>query len=181
MAMKNKKSADREQQLEELWPGSRDQVWPRKTEKGWFKGPRALPLILALVNTKALRGDQDIQMTYLTLLSENRDEGLVEIKNEPEFAELAGFTSSPRGVRMWRERVRILQRLGLLRFYKRGSQEIGFVALVHPYDALDELRRAGKITDDGLWNLYRSKLRDAGALQPPEKSNVVRLPTKAGA
>jgi hypothetical protein len=140
-----------------MWPGSRDKVWPRADEKGWFKGPRTLPLIISLVNTKQMRGDIDIAPTYLALLAENRDEGLVEIRSEADMAQLSGFKSDARGLRMWRERIRKLEDIGLVRVFPRGRQPIGFIAMLHPYDVINDLRRENRLSDDGMWNLYQTK------------------------
>jgi hypothetical protein len=161
--MRNKGAIDREALRESLWPESREVVWPCVGEKGWAKIPRVLPIIFSLINTKALRGDKDIAATYLALLCLNREEGILDVRSEAELAEVAGFSSNSRGVRMWRERVRILCDLGLLRVFPRAKQEIGFVMLLHPYSALEALRKAGRLADDGWWNLYQSKLREVGA------------------
>ncbi len=113
----------------------------------------------------AFRGDRDIAGTYLGLLCENRGEGIIEVRSEAELSELSGCGASPRGVRAWRERIRLLEQLGLLRVFPRGSQSIGFVAVVHPDSALKALRKARRLTgnSDGWWNLYQSKLREVGA------------------
>jgi hypothetical protein len=47
---------------------------------------RALPLLLAMPSTKRFRGTVDVASTYLTLLAENWDEGLVEIRSEADSA-----------------------------------------------------------------------------------------------
>ncbi len=49
---------------------------------------------------------------------------------------------------------------------------------MHPYDVLQRLRDKGKLSD-GMWNLYQSKLREAGAVQvKKEPSKVVPLRTR---
>src|ERR1041385_6406406 len=128
-----------------------------------------------MLNTKAFRGTLDVASVYLALLSENWDEGLIEIKSEADFTMLAGFRADTRGMRMWRERMRQLEKLRLVKVFPRGSQEIGFVAMRHPYDLLQKLRDEGKLPDDGMWNLYQSKLREAGTVSVSTTQNVVRL------
>lgn len=176
--MKNRKALERASMLEQLMAGGDALVWPRAKEGGWFKGPRALPLVLAVLNTKHFRGAVDISSTYLALLAENWDEGLVEIKGESDIAMMAGFRADARGLRAWRDRMRKLEKLELVRIFPRGSQPIGYVAIMHPYDVLQRLRDKGKL-GDGMWNLYQSKLREAGAVQvKKEPSKVVPLRTR---
>jgi len=179
--MKNRKAKERASMLEHLFPGARALVWPRAEEGGWFKGPRALPLLLAMLNTKAWRGSVDVASVYLALFAENWEEGLVEIRSEADSAMMAGFRADARGLRMWRERIRQLEKLELIRVAPRGSQAIGFVAIMHPYDLLARLRDAGKLPDDGMWNLYQAKLREAGSVPVPEEEpkKVVRLPLRS--
>lgn len=107
--MKNRKALERASMLDQLLPGGDALVWPREHEGGWFKGPRSLPLILAVLNTKHFRGALDIASTYLALLAENWDEGLVEVKGESDAAMTAGFRADARGLRTWRERIRKLE------------------------------------------------------------------------
>ena len=150
--------------LQELIPGGDALVWPRAGEGGWFQGPRSLPLILAVLNTKAFRGNVDIASTYLALLAENWGEGIVEIKGEADAAMMAGQRADARGLRGWRDRIRKLEKLELVRIFPRGTQAIGYVVLMHPHDVLQRLRDKGKI-ENGMWNLYQSKLREAGVIQ----------------
>jgi len=169
---KNRKAEERASMLQELIAGGDGLVWPRAGEGGWFKGPRSLPLILAVVNTKQFRGAVDIASTYLALLAENWDEGLVEIKGESDAAMLAGFRADARGLRAWRDRMRKLEKLELVRIFPRGTQAIGYAVIMPPYDVLQRLRDRGKI-DDGMWNLYQSKLREAGVIQVKKKESKV--------
>ncbi len=74
--MKNRKALERASMLEQLIPGGDALVCGRASVRvGGFKGPRSLPLILAVLNTKHFRGALDIASTYLALLAENWDEG----------------------------------------------------------------------------------------------------------
>jgi hypothetical protein len=169
---KTRKALERASMLQELIPGGDALVWPRAGEGGWFQGPRSLPLILAVVNTKQFRGNVDIASTYLALLAENWGEGLVEIKGESDAAMLAGLRADARGLRGWRDRMRKLEKLELIRIFPRGTQAIGYVVLMHPHDVLQRLRDKRKI-DDGMWNLYQSKLRESGVIQMKKETPKV--------
>src|SRR5215467_7009300 len=85
--------ADRRAQLKEhYWP--EDAAW-NGAGAGWFKGPRTLPLILAL-------------------LSRHFDGGVIEMGNEADHAYAAGYTGS-RAIRTWHERMLLLQELGFIK------------------------------------------------------------------
>src|SRR5437660_6933900 len=84
------------------------QYWPTEPGwdgmgNGWFKSPRTLPLILALLAEKELTMGRDISRVYLELLARHMDGGVIEMGNEAEHAYAAGYTGS-RAVRTWHER-----------------------------------------------------------------------------
>ena len=60
---------------------SNDFAW-NGTGNGWFKGPRTLPLILALLSDKKLTAGRDVAGVYLELLARHMDGGVIEIGNE---------------------------------------------------------------------------------------------------
>ncbi len=54
----------------EYWP--HEIAWTGE-DSGWFRAPRTLPLILALLRTKKISGNQDPSGVYLELLGRHRD------------------------------------------------------------------------------------------------------------
>ncbi len=61
--------------------------WPKDTEwngtgSGWFKSPRTLPLILALLSRRELTSGRDVSRVYLELLARHMDEELGFIKSK---------------------------------------------------------------------------------------------------
>lgn len=146
---------------ETLWPGVGAHVWPREDETGWCPVPRVMPIILRILAEKALSGDMDLSRTYLGLWCDNYGEGIIEIAKESVYAETAGLRG-PRGIRSWRERVGRLEELGLVRTHRRGNNEIGFVAIMHPYAAMVRLRERGLVSD-GWWAAYQQRLIEVGA------------------
>jgi hypothetical protein len=148
--------ADRRAQLKEhYW--SDDAAWDG-AGVGWFKGPRTLPLILALLSEKNLTGGRDIAHVYLELLSRHFDAGVVEMGNESDHAYAAGYTGT-RAVRTWHERMLLLQELGFIKSKHVGNQRYKLVFIVDPLVAVTRLQRAGKVPDS-WWEAYLLRLME---------------------
>lgn len=130
-------------------------AWTGENEKGWFKAPRTLPLILELINSKALSKGLNPSSVYLELLSRHIDGGIVEMTDEPIHAYCAGYFGS-RAVRTWQERMRMLEEIGFIKTKQIGNQRYKFVLLVHPTVAVQQLRNEGKV-DDVWWDAYHHR------------------------
>jgi hypothetical protein len=182
MMHKPKAQKHREQIRDAFWPN--DIAWTgEKPEAGWFRAPRTLPLILALMRTeKATGSKQDPTGVYLELLARHRDTGIVEMANEGEHSYAAGYAGS-RGIRTWRERMKLLSDLGFIKSTSAGNQPYKNVLLVHPTVVIQKLRDQGKI-DDSWWQTYRqrqieTKERNYEDLTAAQKSeNVVPISKK---
>jgi hypothetical protein len=163
--------ADRRAQLKEhYWP--QDEAW-NGAGAGWFKGPRTLPLILALLSDKNLTAGRDISRVYLELLSRHFDGGVIEMGNEADHAFAAGYTGS-RAVRTWHERVQLLQELGFIKSKHVGNQRYKLVFLVDPLVAITRLREAGR-APDSWWEAYLLRLMET------KEADAERLERIAGA
>jgi len=148
--------ADRRSQLKEhYW--KTDSAW-NGTGSGWFKGPRTLPLILALLSSKALTGGRDVSRVYLELLARHMDGGVVEIGNEGDHAYAAGYTGT-RAIRTWHERMQILQQLGFIKSKHVGNQRYKLVLLVDPLVAIANLRKQ-KNVPESWWEAYSLRLME---------------------
>lgn len=128
------------------WTGERPEV-------GWFRAPRTLPLVLALLRSKKISGNSDPTSVYLELLARHRDTGIVEMATEGDHSYAAGYPG-PRGVRTWQERIKLLEKLSFIKSVKGGNQTYKYVLLVHPTIAVKKLRDEGKV-EDHWWNTYR--------------------------
>lgn len=181
MATANKSSgAERREKLrKEFWPS--EEAWTGENEKGWFRAPRTLPLLLGLLGEKSLSGNQDPAKVYVELLARHIDGGVIEMGHEADHAFAAGY-DGPRGVRTWRERMRTLEKLGIIRTRRVGNQDFKYVLLVHPTVAIQRLRDAGKVSDH-WWGAYRA--RQIETKEAPYEARtgakkgqkVVRMPT----
>jgi len=160
-----KTAKDRAELRDRLFPHSQHRVWPDKEAKGWCRIPRTLPIVLSMLDRdKSLKDGKDVTRTYLTLLANNWDEGLVIINDESEFAKMSGFTGT-RAVRSWRERMTTLVELGFIEIKPRGDKTFGFALMIHPYWVVQKLQAAGKVQEGDL-NLFAQKHLDFGASTP---------------
>jgi hypothetical protein len=168
--MAGKSKSDRLQKVrEEFWPEV-DAWTGGEHDKGWFKAPRTLPLILALIQNKELTGAGDPTTVYLELLSRQFGEGVVEIQNEAEHAYAAGYTSS-RAVRTWQDHMRSLEKLGFIKIKGIGKHAFKYVILVPPVTALEELREKGLVPGD-WWDAFNDRRIQTGELSHAERVAV---------
>lgn len=138
-----------------IWPDHPEDAWPGCKESLCFRAPSILPIVLRILDSKGLRGDRDVSRTYLDLMAREQGGGVVELDQERDHAYLAGFEANERGVKSWRERIRILADLGFIRVAPRGSSPYGYVLLLDPERSILSLRERGLISD-GDWNLFHS-------------------------
>ena len=170
-----KTNADRK--LEELrdhyWPRAGDRVWGSPGEKGYFCGPRSLPLLFHLLNEKNITG-ANCQTVYLELLARLRPAGVVKLVSEREHAFLAGYTGA-RATRSWKDRMRSLASAGFIEVKETAGQEFGVVLVVHPHLVVLRLKTEGKLPPR-WWDAYMDLQRDCGARLPePEEEAKLKL------
>lgn len=146
----------RETLRNEFWPDAK--TWFADNETGWFAAPRYLPLVLSLLASKKLSGNQDPSRVYMELFSRHFDSGLVEMSDEREHAFAAGY-EGPRAVRTWQERMRILEEHGFIKTKTAGNQRYKYVVLIHPKAVVRSLHTA-KLIDEEWWTTYRARLAE---------------------
>jgi hypothetical protein len=132
-----------------------EDAWTGENEKGWFKAPRTLPLILELLSSKDLTGNYDASGVYLELLSRHIDGGVIQMTDEAAHAYGAGYFG-PRAVRSWQERMKTLEKNGFIKTKRIGNQRYKYVLIVHPTVAVQRLREKGKVADV-LWDAFRAR------------------------
>ena len=151
-------SARRLAARQEFWPN--EIAWTGDNEKGWFRAPRTLPLLLALIASKTVSGSADPTRVYLELLARHVDEGVVLMAADEDHAFAAGYTGE-RGVRSWRERMKVLERAGVIRTRGMGARRYAYVLLVHPSVFVAKLRELKKV-DEEWFEAYRHRQLDTG-------------------
>jgi hypothetical protein len=139
----------------EYWPT--EMAWTGRKldgEVGWFPAPRTLPLVLDLITVLVDKGNP--ATTYIELLSRQRGEGVVEIEGEESHAYAAGYGSTKRGTRTWREHMRALVKLGFIKAVSKNNRPYGLILIVHPTIAVGRLRDQN-LLPPGWWDTYRQR------------------------
>jgi hypothetical protein len=135
-------------------------AWTGEGEKGWFRAPRTLPLLLALLASKAVSGNTDPTRVYVELLARHIDEGVIQMATDEEHAFASGYDGD-RGVRSWRERMRLLEDIGVIKIRRMGAKRYAYVLLVHPNVYVAALRKSNKV-DDQWSESYRHRQLETG-------------------
>jgi hypothetical protein len=144
----------REKLRNEFWANA--ESWTGTDDKGWFRAPRTLPLILELLASKRINEkQQDVTRVYLELWARHIDSGIIEMGEQARHAYAAGYRG-PRAVRTWVERMKVLEDSGFIKSKEAEGQRYKYVLLVHPTIAVQTLRDAGKIEDE-WWDTYRAR------------------------
>jgi hypothetical protein len=155
MAKPNKKLEEHEAFKKKHWPTEPVFIPPKRD---WIKAPRSLPLLMSLISSKKVSGGRDPSSVYLELLSRRWDSGVVEINNEAEHAFAAGYAGR-RGLRTWRERMALLEEVGLIKTKGNTLQRYRYVLLLDPDHAVSKIKHIkGAVTADWLeqYELRRS-------------------------
>ncbi len=135
----------------EVWPT--EIAWTGENEKGWFRAPRSIALVMSLLAHQELTGNKNATGVYLDLLSRHRDTGVVDMVGEGEHSYSSGYVGT-RGIRTWRERMQLLEELGFIKTRSAGNQDFRYVLLIHPTVAVQALKDSNRIPEK-WWQLYR--------------------------
>jgi hypothetical protein len=141
---------------EEFWPGADAWTGVALVDDGWFKAPRTLPLILALIRDKRLTPKGDPTGVYVELLSRQFGDGIVEIQNQAEHAYAAGYTTERGAKRTWEDHIRLLESLGFIKTKAVGANSFKYVLIVHPSTAIHELDKKGLVSKEWM-DVYRDR------------------------
>ena len=154
MATNKTTGAEKREKLRNDYFPSED-AWTGANEKGWFRAPRTLPLLLSLMRSKALSGRLDPSPVYLELLARHFDGGVIEMVHEADHAYAAGYTGR-RAIRSWQERMKLLEKLGFIRVKTIGNQKYKYVLIVHPTAVVEGLKGKNLVSSEWL-DVYRSR------------------------
>lgn len=141
-----------------LWKDAENKVWT--PTKGWLRIPRAMPLILRIMDMVAPKG-KPVSQTYMDLWCRNKwDDGFVIASKPKEMAYYSGFTGE-RAESTWATRMRILEDLGFAEFKEGTSGPIHYVLLHNPYDVIEILHKKKKIPE-AAYNALTEKMLEIG-------------------
>lgn len=162
--MTAKASAILKRQLEvrrKLWPEvSTEMTWNRKERTGFVTMPRAMPLILRIMDYLAGKGCP-VSSVYFDIWCRTFDEGFLQITKADEMATYSGF-SGQRAARTWRERITRLEELGFIQIKHGLTKDVQFVLLPNPYHVIAKAYASGNVPVD-MWNALIVRCAEIGA------------------
>lgn len=162
------KSETQKQRIEEkrkklrdsLWPNlDESQIWLRENSKGWLTIPRAMPLVLRIMDSLATKG-KPISATYLDLWCRNYDNAFVTVNNPREMAFFSGFTGE-RAESTWRTRIYSLKELDFIDV-KEGVNPIGYILIYNPFKTIKKHYDRGNIYES-YYNALIQRMIEVGA------------------
>lgn len=134
----NKTRAILKRQLEaraKIWPGITSQMlWERKERDGFSTLPRAMPLIMSIMDDLSDKGFP-VGQTYLEMWCRLYDELFLTLNRPEEMAFFSGFTGQ-RAVRTWKDRVRKLAKLGFIDVKSGPLGELSYAIFFNPYHVI---------------------------------------------
>lgn len=159
-----KASAILRRQLEvrkKLWPQVSDQMtWNRRARDGFVTMPRAMPLIMRIMDYMAGKGSP-VSLVYLDLWCRTFDEAFLQITKTEEMATYAGF-SGQRAVRTWKERIAKLAELGFIDIKYGLSKDVQFALILNPYHVIAKAYAEGEVPIE-MWNALMVRSAEIGA------------------
>lgn len=143
-----------------LWP-TLDASHQWQPDKGWLIVPRAMPLILRIMDIAAPKG-KPVSQTYMDLWCRTwENDGFVIASQPKEMAFFSGF-SGERAETTWATRIRILRELGFIDFKEGTSGAAHYILLYNPYLVIRALHEQ-KVIQDAAFNALRDKMIEIGA------------------
>ena len=115
-----------------IWPDvSNHMLWDRTERDGFATVPRAMPLIMNIMDDLAGKGFP-VGQTYIEMWCRLYDELFLTLNRPEEMAFYAGFTGQ-RAVRTWKDRVKRLAGLGFIDLKSGPLGDISYAVFFNPY------------------------------------------------
>ena len=144
-----------------LWPEiSEEMTWNRIARDGFVTLPRAMPLIMRIMDYLAGKGIP-VSQVYLDLWCRTFDEAFLQITKTEEMATYAGF-SGQRAVRTWKERLSKLAELGFIDLKYGLTKEVVFALILNPYHVIAQAYAKGLVPIE-MWNALMVRAAEIGA------------------
>jgi hypothetical protein len=116
-----------------LWPEVKpEQLWQWSGNGGYCNIPKALPIIMAIMDDLA---DKRVSSVYLELWTRTFDNSFVVLSKPREMAFHAG-ADGQRGERTWKERVKELARLNFIGIAPGPSGELSYAVIYNPFKVI---------------------------------------------
>lgn len=161
-----------------MWPElDESTLWHRRNTDGWLTIPRAMPLILRMMDMLAPKG-KPISQTYFDLWCRTYDDSFVIVTKQREMAFYSGFTGE-RAERTWADRMNLLKELGFIDIKPGTNGPIHYVLVVNPYPVIQRHHQEGRI-GDAAFNALRERVLEIGASEFEPAKNKAKAPATAG-
>jgi hypothetical protein len=174
-----------------LWPAlDEKKLWAYKNTGGWLNIPRAMPLLLRIMDN--MSKGKPVSQTYLDLWCRTFNDSFVIANKPTEMAFYSGFNGE-RAVRTWLDRIGILARMGFIEVKDGPNGPISYILILNPFLVLKESMSKGAV-DTKSYNALMERLIETGTdelaeeeiategVQPAAATNAVTSPTvNAGA
>ncbi|WP_287319854.1 hypothetical protein [Mesorhizobium sp.] len=143
-----------------LWPElDETRLWDREKSDGWLSIPRAMPLLLQIMDS--LSKGKPVSTAYVDLWCRTYDDSFVIANKDREMAFFSGFTGE-RAVRTWASRMRILKDLGFIDIKDGPNGPISYVLIFNPYLVVREHYEAGHV-NAAFFNALGQRMIEIGA------------------
>ncbi|TWB00739.1 hypothetical protein [Gluconacetobacter diazotrophicus] len=130
-----------------IWPDITNQMlWDRTERDGFSTVPRALPLMMNIMDDLAGKGFP-VGQTYFELWCRLYDELFLTLNRPEEMAFFSGFTGQ-RAVRTWKDRVRRLAELGFIDLKSGPLGDMSYAVFFNPYHIIKRAYLNKQVAED---------------------------------
>lgn len=130
-----------------IWPDVTNlMLWDRNERDGFSTVPRAMPLIMNIMDGLSDKGFP-VGQTYLELWCRLYDELFLTLNRPEEMAFYAGFTGQ-RAVRTWKDRVKRLADLGFIDLKSGPLGDMSYAIFYNPYHVIKRAYLKGEVQED---------------------------------
>lgn len=130
-----------------IWPDVTNlMLWDRNERDGFSTVPRAMPLIMNIMDGLSDKGFP-VGQTYLELWCRLYDELFLTLNRPEEMAFYAGFTGQ-RAVRTWKDRVKRLADLGFIDLKSGPLGDMSYAIFFNPYHVIKRAYLKGEVQED---------------------------------
>ena len=130
-----------------IWPDVTNlMLWDRNERDGFSTVPRAMPLIMNIMDGLSDKGFP-VGQTYLELWCRLYDELFLTLNRPEEMAFYAGFTGQ-RAVRTWKDRVKRLADLGFVDVKSAPLRDMSYATFSTPYHVTKPAYLKGDVQED---------------------------------
>ena len=155
-----------------LWPGLNENLlWMREHSDGWLSVPRAMPLIMQIMDQ--LSKGRPVSSVYFDLWCRTYDDSFIVANKPREMAFYSGF-SGERAERTWAGRMRTLADLDFINIADGPSGAISYVLIYNPYHVIRRHFDSGRIAT-ATYNALKQRMIEIGAQDLDELPKEVKI------